>query len=244
MFIRSPPTSPQKTYVNCQASISDEEELPQLDFLAHEETSNDEYFYLHLFSSVKHSLVFSYYVSYEPYDVEDRLVVSNLRCKGTKTNASSFVCLDKETQEVYKNKVYDISSLEKVMKQVPQRFCVEYVFVYLVGMNSQVSRKSFPIFEKQECAICMESVCHPLYTCGHWVHAECVSKCKQLCCPMCRVECKLPSILYIHPDVRAIAEPLFDKCKKEHSKKIASVCKGKSKKAQEALVAKLSEMLL
>ena len=63
MFIRSPPTSPQKTYVNCQASISDEEELPQLDFLAHEETSNDEYFYLHLLYKIIFLLLFFIYIN-------------------------------------------------------------------------------------------------------------------------------------------------------------------------------------
>jgi hypothetical protein len=41
------------------------------------------------------------------------------------------------------------------------------------------------LYEKEDCAVCMNSVSKPLPACGHWVHDECIILWGVAKCPFC-----------------------------------------------------------
>ena len=232
------PNSPQKSPQTQPNYVLEELPSTTLHFSSENELITEDSIYVHLFHSDERSLVYAYYVSSAPYETDDLLISCNLRYKGTKTNAQSFILFDPITKEVYKKQVYDLSQLESTIKSSPERFKVEYVFVYLLEQSIENMRQPMGIYEKEDCAICLEHCSQPLYTCGHWVHTECISLCKHKRCPLCKKECNLPSLLYIHPSLRSLASSFFQRITRVSAKEIAYGIQTYSLKTQEAILTK------
>lgn len=230
-------------YESCDESFSIDDFPSSQD--AYIDDGSSDILYLHMFrfnDEKRERYQCNYYVSFEKWYVGDQLIKLNIRCKRAKTNFESFVLIHKQSEEIYDNFVYRESDYQTVVRSIHNidDYDIYQVGVYLANANFETLSRPLRIHEEEDCVICMEPIAEPLFTCGHFAHVECISKCrptnKMYCCPVCRAEARLPNIYYFHEELRESANILFEAWGKAKSRDIALAACGKRKKTQEQII--------
>jgi hypothetical protein len=192
-------------------------------------------YYLHIFKMEKSNPVrYKYYASYEPWEQENKVICYNVKMYEWKPSQNCVIFLDPVTNEVWNHTIYTMEEAERV--RVDSRFRSFTIQVFMENIDEAELKKPLIVYKEDSCVICLESIDHPLYTCGHYVHLDCIGKCKKYLCPICKVESRLPNLYYIHQELHEKAIELFGILGKGKSTKIAQFVKGRSKKSQEQIL--------
>jgi hypothetical protein len=144
---------------------------------------------------------------------------------------------------LYQNELYELSK-SNISKEIPDGF--KQVFLKFRSSYNELLTSPLKLFKTDDCPVCMEMIKedeHPIYTCGHYVHKECLSQCKKHQCPLCRIQVDAYAEQTLHPEIQSHASKLFSLIDNRSAFLISEKIKKLPLKSQETTINTLIEKI-
>ncbi len=200
--------------------------------------------FVHIFKNLQGEL----YCANKPVASCDKKI--QLNCKLTLTSQLStkshhFMGYIKENANdlVYENELYEINK-SNISKDIPEGY--KQVFLKLRSTYENLLDTPLKLYNETDCPVCMEAIKddeHPIYTCGHFVHQDCLSKCQKNQCPLCRIQIDAYAEQTLHPEIRNHALKLFSLIDNRSAFLISEKIKKLPLKSQETTITTLIDKI-